>query len=132
MAKHDGRLMRTPLGHAYGLGSAKAGFHHWWVTRLTSVALIPLGIWFVIAVLGHARLDYAGMHGWLGRPFVAIAAILTVAVTFWHTALGMQVVFEDYIHHEGAKLAAVYAVKFLCVALAVAGIFAVLRVAFGA
>ncbi len=123
--------MRTPLGRVYGLGTAREGAREWWMSRLTSIALVPLSIWWVAAVIAHAGADYAGFVDWVKSPVTAILLIVTIGVTFYHVALGVQVVIEDYVHHEGAKLGALIAVKFGCVLLGVAGIFAVLRVALG-
>ncbi|KJB89905.1 succinate dehydrogenase, partial [Skermanella aerolata KACC 11604] len=121
----------TQLGRVRGLGSAKAGSHHWWLSRLTSVALIPLTLWFVFGALSIVGDGHAAAVEWLSSPFSAVMAILFVGVTFQHTASGIQVVLEDYVHNELVKMASIIAAKFLCFALAVAGIFAVLKIAFG-
>jgi succinate dehydrogenase / fumarate reductase, membrane anchor subunit len=125
--EHEG--MRSPLGRAIGLGSAKEGVEHWWRQRLTAIALVPLGLWFVAALLAHVGGGYEQTVAWLGRPVPAIVMIVLIAVTFYHTALGVQVVVEDYVHREWVKLSALIALRFACVVLAVAGIFAVLRLA---
>lgn len=122
---------RTPLGRARGLGSAKAGTEHWWVSRLTSLALIPLTLWFVISVIGHLDASWEEMRAWLGSPLTAVLMVVTIGVTFHHTASGLQVVIEDYVHVEWAKMVGIIAVKFLALLLAVAGIFSVLKIAFG-
>ena len=122
--------MRTPLGHVYGLGSAREGAREWWSMRLSAVALIPLSLWWVIAIIGHAGSDYRDFTAWVASPVTAILWILTIAVTFYHMAHGVQEVIEDYVSHEGAKLGALVALRFVCVVLAVAGIFAVLAIAF--
>ncbi|HWK43159.1 MAG TPA: succinate dehydrogenase, hydrophobic membrane anchor protein [Stellaceae bacterium] len=123
--------MRTPLKRVYGLGSAREGAHEWWSMRLTSVALIPLTLWFVIGVIGHAGADYESFTTWVASPVVSILLILTLAVTFHHVATGVKVVIEDYIHVEWVKIVCLVALKFGCLILAVAGIFSVLRIAFG-
>lgn len=125
----QGRL-RTPLGQAIGLGSAKSGADHWWRQRLTAVALVPLALWFVAALIAHLGADRTAMVGWIGSPIPAILTILLIGSVFWHAALGLQIVVEDYVHGEGTKLAILVAVRFACFFLAVAGIFAVLRLAF--
>jgi succinate dehydrogenase / fumarate reductase membrane anchor subunit len=122
---------RTPLGRARGLGSSKSGTEHWWHSRLTSLALIPLTLWFVISVIGHLDASWEEMRAWLGSPLPAVLMIVTIGVTFYHTASGLQVVIEDYVHVEWAKAAGIIAVKFLALLLAVAGIFSVLKIAFG-
>jgi succinate dehydrogenase / fumarate reductase, membrane anchor subunit len=123
--------MRTPLGQVYGLGSAREGAREWWAMRLSSVALIPLSLWWVIEIICHAGSGYLDYRAWVASPAVAILLILTIVVTFYHTAHGIQEVVEDYVHHEGAKLATLVAVRFACVVLAVAGVFSVLAIAFG-
>jgi len=123
--------MRTPLGQVYGLGSAREGAKEWWSMRLSSVALIPLSLWWVIEIIAHAGADFSDYRAWVASPIVAILLLLTIVTTFYHTAHGIQEVVEDYVHHEGAKLATLVAVRFACVALAVAGVFSVLAIAFG-
>lgn len=125
------KTLRTPLGHVRGLGSAKSGTEHWWLTRLTSLALIPLTLWFVASVIGHLGASWVEMRAWLSQPWSAVLMIVTVGVMFHHTASGLQVVIEDYVHVEWAKLVGIIVVKFLCLLLAVAGIFSVLKIAFG-
>ena len=124
--------LRSPLAEARGLGSAKYGTEHWWHQRLISIALVPLTVWFVLAVIAHLGAGYDEFVAWMRSPFSAIMMILTVALTFHHAQSGMQVVFEDYLHVEWQKMAAIIAVKFICFALAAACIFAVLKISFGA
>jgi succinate dehydrogenase membrane anchor subunit len=126
----DERL-RTPLGRALGLGSAKQGVEHWWVQRVTAVALVPLAVWFVAALVAHLGADHAAAIAWLRSPLAAVAMILLVVATFVHMALGLQVVIEDYVHHEATKIASLVLVRLACWALGAAALFAVLRVAFG-
>lgn len=123
--------MRSPLGRALGLGSAKEGVEHWWMQRLTAVALIPLALWFVASVIALAGADHVKVVEWLSAPLAAILMLLLIGATFYHAALGLQVVIEDYVHGEGAKFASLVLSKLICFALAVAGIFAVLKIAFG-
>lgn len=123
--------LRTPLGRVRGLGSAKEGVAHWWTQRVTALALIPLAIWFVASVVSLAGADYAEVVIWLRAPVVAALMVLLLVAAFYHAALGLQVVIEDYVHEEGAKLAAILLVKAVCLVLALAGVFAVLKIAFG-
>ncbi len=123
--------MRSPLGRAIGLGSAKEGVEHWWMQRITAVALVPLSLWFVIAVIRLAGADLETFQDWAGRPLPAILLVLTLIAVFWHAYLGLQVVIEDYVHAELTKLGMVIVVRLACFALAVAGIFAVLSMALG-
>jgi succinate dehydrogenase membrane anchor subunit len=124
--------MRSPLGRAIGLGSAKEGVEHWLLQRVTAVALAPLVLWFVIALIGLIGADFDTVQAWVGRPLPAIFLVLLLIATFYHASLGLQVVIEDYIHAELARLGLVIIVRLACVALAVAGIVAVLTLALGA
>ena len=126
----DRQRMRSPLARAMGLGSAKEGVEHWWMERVSAVALIPLTLWFVASIIAHTGSDYVTFIAWLRTPLVSILMILLLIALFYHTALGLQVVIEDYVHSE-AKFAALIAVRLGCVALAVAGIMATMRIAFG-
>lgn len=123
-------VMQSQLGRARGLGSAKSGTHHWWVERVTSVALIPLTIWFVIVALrlvGHSRLDVA--H-WAANPINATLAAALVIVTFHHTQLGLQVVIEDYIHAESMKLPILLVIKGAAFLLGLASLLSIIKLAF--
>ena len=123
--------MRTPLGRAIGLGSAKEGVQHWWAQRLTAVALVPLMLWFAASLIAHVGADRAVVVAWLGSPVPAILMVLLLIAWLYHMALGVQVVIEDYIHTEWVKLAALVLDRFAAFVLAIAGIFAVLRIALG-
>lgn len=127
----DGARMRSPLGRAIGLGSAKEGADHWWMQRLTALALVPLSLWFVASVIGHAGADYAAFIDWVASPLVSVLLILTIIATFWHALYGVQVVIEDYIHTEGTKIALLVLLRFACFAFGLAAVFAVLRIGFG-
>jgi succinate dehydrogenase / fumarate reductase membrane anchor subunit len=124
--------LRSPLGRAIGLGSAKEGVEHWWAQRVTAVALVPLVLWFVVAVITHVGADRATVIEWLRQPAPAVLLILLLGAGFYHSALGLQVVIEDYVHSEGLKLGAIMAIRLAHLALAALGIFAVLELAFAA
>lgn len=126
----DRRPMRSPLARAMGFGSAKDGVEHWWMERVTAVALVPLTLWFVASIIAHTGNDYATFIVWLRTPLASILMILLLIALFYHTALGLQVVIEDYVH-SGVKFAALVAVRLGCFALAATGIVAALRIAFG-
>ena len=123
--------LRTPLGRARGLGSAKDGLHHWWLQRLTALALIPLAVWFVASVVGLAGSGQEGFVRWLSSPCNAAIMVLFFAVTLHHAQLGMQVVLEDYVSHHGWRIASIIVVKFICCGLAALGIVSTLIVTFG-
>lgn len=124
-------LKKTALGKVRGLGSARNGTHHWWMQRVTAVALVPLVIWFVASIVGLVGADRAIVVSWLSMPLVSLLMALFLATAFYHLKLGLQVVVEDYVHSEATKLVALMLITFGCVALALASIFAVLKIAFG-
>ena len=123
--------MRTPLARVRGLGSAQAGVGHWWQQRLTALALLGLGLWFVVLTLGLLRAGYASAHAALAQPLNALLMIAFTAVMFWHAQLGLQVVIEDYVHTRWLALALQIVIKFLAVLGALACALAVLRIALG-
>ncbi len=122
---------RTPIGRVRGLGSAKEGTAHWWAQRVTAIALVPLVIWFVVSVISMVGADLAAMKAWVGHPITAVLLVLLIAATFHHGQLGLQVVIEDYVHTEWVKIALLLIVKAAALILALLGIFAVLKIAFG-
>ena len=121
---------RTALGRARGLGSAKEGVAHWWVQRVTAVLLIPLVLWFVASLLAHLGADYTGVIAWLHEPLTYGLMVLLLGAMFWHAALGLQVVLEDYVHGEAAKLASILLAKAACLGLFMAGFVALSKIAF--
>ena len=123
------RSMRTDLGRVRGLGSAKEGVHHWWMQRLTAIALVPLTLWFAAAIAGLAGADHASTVAFLSSPIAAVAVILMVAAAYYHAALGVQVVIEDYIHHEGWKFFWLITMKFALLVLCAAAVFSILKIA---
>lgn len=129
MLEHD--RLRSPLGRVIGLGSAKEGVEHWWAQRITAVALVVLLLWFVASIVSLAGANRAAVAAWLHAPLPAILTVLLLIAGFYHMALGVQVVIEDYVHTEWVKIPALVLNKLISFALAIAGIFAVLRLAFG-
>ena len=123
--------LRSPLGRALGLGSAKSGHEHWWGQRLSAAALVPLGLWFMFSVLGLPSTDYWAVAAWVGEPRHAILLILFLAALLYHSNLGVQVVIEDYVHHGAAKVIGLALVRYVHVSLAVAGIYAVVVLSVG-
>ncbi|MFQ6023502.1 MAG: succinate dehydrogenase, hydrophobic membrane anchor protein [Acidiferrobacterales bacterium] len=123
--------LRTPLAHVRGLGSAKEGTHHWWMQRLTAVALVPLSLWFVAFIVALATAEHGTVVEWIRSPVVTVLLLLFIVAVFHHAQLGLQVIIEDYVHGEWLKVTSLIIMKFAAVALAFASIVAVLRVAFG-
>ena len=123
--------LRTPLGEVLGRGAAKEGVHHWWVQRLTAVALAPLAIWFLVSLLSLPSLDYATVRLWLHEDSTALLLLLLVVTAAWHSQLGVRVVIEDYVANRGARIVALTLSNYLHVLAAAAGVFAILKVALG-
>lgn len=123
------RMMQTPLRRVRGSGSAKQGAHHWWMQRVTSIALLPLTIWFVVSLATNAGMTHGEALLWIGTPFNAVLLLALIGLTFHHTASGLQVIIEDYTNQEWLKLGLILAVKGLCWLLGIAAALAVLRIA---
>ena len=121
---------RTPLARVRGLGSARSGTHHWWLQRLTAVALVPLSVWFVASLISAASADYATVIDWLHSPPVAVLNCAFIVAIFYHGQLGLQVVLEDYVHTEWLKLTSIVLTKLVSLLLAAVCLFAVLSIAF--
>jgi succinate dehydrogenase / fumarate reductase, membrane anchor subunit len=121
-------ILRSPLGRARGLGSARAGSGHWWSQRLTALALVPLTLWFIFSVVHLAGAPHQAVIDWLSAPLTMGLMLALIVATFHHLQLGVQVVIEDYVHDERVKIGAVLAVKALCVLLALVCIVSVLKI----
>jgi len=122
--------LRSPLGRVLGAGSAKEGVHHWWMQRLTSIALVPLAIWFLVSLLTLPSFEHVTVISWIAQSWTALLLILFILVATWHSQLGVRVVIEDYVH-GGAKTLTLVLITFIHALVAAAGVFAVLKVAFG-
>jgi len=121
--------MQTPLARVRGLGSAKSGLHHWWHQRLTALAMVPLMLASLALVATMGSLDYQGAMALMANPFAAALLLLLVVVGFYHAALGLQVVIEDYVSAEGTRLALILIVKMCLFALAIVTLLSFLKVA---
>ncbi|MBV6633667.1 MAG: succinate dehydrogenase, hydrophobic membrane anchor protein [Alphaproteobacteria bacterium] len=119
----------SPLRNARGLGSAKDGTHHWWVQRVSAVAMVLLVLWFIGLVVSFGGTDYAYMVETMSQPINAILMLLLISAAFFHASLGLQVVLEDYVSHEWPRKLSIIAVKLICIAGAVACYFSVLKIA---
>jgi succinate dehydrogenase membrane anchor subunit len=125
------RSMRTPLARAKGLGAAGHGAEHWWLHRMTAVSNVPLVIAFVLIVASLSGATYEQAVAIVSHPLVALLLILAVISVTNHMRLGMQLPIEDYVHDEGWKLAALIANNFYAVVIAVACLWAILKISFG-
>ena len=123
--------MQSPLGRVRGLGSGKEGTGAWFAERLTALALIPLTLWFVAAVIAGLDADYAAMQAWMARPGNLTLMVLLLGFAFWHLALGLCVIIEDYVHNKPVEMAAIIAVKLGSLLLGVFSVVAVLKIGVG-
>jgi succinate dehydrogenase membrane anchor subunit len=122
----------TPMNRVLGLGAAKDGVEHWWRQRLTAVALMVLGLWLAGSFLAFGDFSFLAVAGWLRAPLNSVLLILTLLALAYHSQLGVQAVIEDYVHGRGAKLASLVVATFAHFVMAIAGVFSVLKIAFGA
>lgn len=121
--------LKSPLGRVLGLGSAGAGTEHWLGQRLSAVALVPLSVWLAVSLLALPALDFYTVNAWVAAPLHAILLLLLVVALVYHSALGTQVVVEDYVHNAGWRVALLVLVRLAHVFLVVAGVFAVFLIA---
>lgn len=124
--------MRTPLKNVRHLGSAHEGADHFIMQRLTAVANVVLGIFLVWLVAKVAGADYAAARALLRNPFVSLGLLLLIVSGMIHMRLGMATIIEDYVHGEGAKLAALALNTFFAILVGTASVFAILKLSFGA
>jgi succinate dehydrogenase / fumarate reductase membrane anchor subunit len=120
---------RTPLARVEGLGAAHSGTGHFWRQRVTAVALVPLSVWFAWTALSLIGADRETAVAFLRLPINAVPMGLFIVIAAIHMALGIQVVIEDYIHHEGRKLALLVLNQFFAWVVAAVSIFALVRIA---
>ncbi len=124
--------LRSPLSRVLGSGSAKEGTDHWWGQRLSAVALLVLGLWFILALTTLGSFDYLDVVRWAGHPSNSVMLILLSLTLAYHSDLGIQVIIEDYVHGSFVKLVAVILNKFAHVFFLMTALFAILKIAFGA
>jgi len=120
----------TPLRKAKGLGSSHSGTHHWMLQRLTAIANIPLVFWAVYSIFTLQGASHEAFVSWLSLPWNTVLAILFVLTTFKHAVLGVQVILEDYISCSFLRRIKIYGFKLFMIALGVATIVAILKIAF--
>ena len=120
-------IMRSQLGRARGLGSAKSGAAHWWAQRLTAVALVPLTLWFVWSALRLVGASHQVLLAWIGAPVPIVLLIALVLASFYHLSLGLQMVIEDYVTAEPARLITLLLTKGVIILLALACLVSILK-----
>ena len=124
-------LRKTPLGQVLGLGSAKAGTEHWWHQRVTAIAGIPLVVFLIGYILVHRGAGRAEIVASMPNPIVALMMGLTILNLIWHMRLGLQVVIEDYVHTDHTKYFLLLLNTFFAWVMALAGVYAILKMSFG-
>ena len=123
------RSLRTPLGRVRGMGSAKGGTHHWWMQRVTSIALLPLSIWLIFSLSRLIGAEYVVVLEWIGNTLNAVLLLAFLTAAFHHAAAGLQVVIEDYIRGDLQRFALICAVNGLAILLWLTTTLSVLRIA---
>lgn len=124
--------IETPLARARGLGASHHAVGHWINQRITAIANLPLMLWLVYNIVHLRGADYMTFKTWLAQPVNSILMILVVLSTFYHAALGTQVIVEDYIHGEACKIAKLIFLRLFFIAAGVACVFSILKIAFTA
>lgn len=120
-------VKQTPEANARGLGSARTGSRHWWLQRISALALVPLTVWFTISFTGLICSDYQAYLQWIVSPLNAVLMITLVIILSYHMALGLRVIAEDYLHTDRVKILAIVTIQLGCLVLAITGIISVVR-----
>ena len=123
--------MRTPLARVRGLGPAKQGTEHFWHQRLTSVASLVLSVFLIGLGVSMVGEPHEAVVARLASPFVAVPLLATVIAFAYHMQLGMEVIIQDYVYGEAKRLLALMANSFFCIAIALIGAFAILKLSIG-
>ncbi len=121
--------LRAPPARVLNHGAARDGVSHWWVQRVTALALAPLSVWLTVSLLCLPTGSYAAVTGWIGSGLHPVLLALTTVLAAWHAWLGIQVVIEDYVAHVPGKLLLLLLSTFVNALLAASGVYAVLRIA---
>ena len=124
--------LRTPRAKVRGLGSAKDGTSHFIAQRVTALALVPLGLALIAAIVSQLGADHESFKSFIGNPLVAVGFLLLIFTGTYHMRLGMQVVIEDYVHSESLKFLALLGSTFFAILIAAISGFSVLKLALGA
>ena len=126
MSHHTG--IRSALGKVRGLGSAKTGAHHWWMERLSAIILVPLSLWFLIALVSHLGASREVVAAWIAKPHISVLMAALMLALFWHVKMGLQVVIEDYVHNERSKLTTLFIKDAVIYLLGAACLLAIVKI----
>ena len=118
-------------GRGSDTGSAKHGVDHWWAQRVSAAALVPLGVWFVVSLLSIPTINYLTIGTWMSRRWNTLLLVALLLTAAQHSYLGLRVVFEDYMHHRGRRIAMLLFLQLAHTLIAAAAVIAVFKVAFG-
>lgn len=129
-AFHSRTDRRTSLAKAIGLGSSHTGIHHWWAQRVSAIALVPLSLWLLSCLICALTSDFNAAIAWIRTLPGGVGLILFLVMSAYHGILGLQVIYEDYIHSRGIRLSMILATKFAFMTGALAGILCVLKLIF--
>ena len=119
--------LQTPLSKAQGLGSSKTGFHHWWLQRMTSIILAPLALWLGFSLASLSDLSHQAMVNWFNQPLIALLMLLLIIVSYYHMALGLRVIMEDYVHVHWVKVSGIISINIGSLLLGIIGSLSVLK-----
>lgn len=131
MTEYSKSALRSNLGRVRGLGAARSGAHHWWLERVSALALLPLTIWFLVELVGNLiGATREQVAAWISSPVTALLLAALTAVSFWHTRMGLRVLIEDYVHTEWKKLSALLAIDILAYGALASTLAAIARMHF--
>ncbi len=123
--------LRSPLAKVKGLGASGDASHHFWLQRLTALALIPLTFWFCFNIALLPDASYSNVVAWFASPFNAVMMILIILISFQHGHLGLQVIIEDYVANYHYRLIVILAVKFISYFMMALGVYSIIKISFG-
>jgi succinate dehydrogenase / fumarate reductase, membrane anchor subunit len=128
----DPKHMKSDLARARGMGSAKSGTHHWWVIKVSAIALIPLTLWFFFSLLNLLSNDvsYQAALAWIQKPYNSLLMVIFLGMNFYHAGVAGQEILIDYIPNHKMQISASLLYRFFCYGLGILSVFAVLYITF--